>query len=159
MNNATANQTIGIISDTHGLLRNSAVDALDGVDRIIHAGDIDRIAIIEELEYIAPVHVVRGNMDYQPGVDSLPEFIMVQTGPAAIGVIHNRDRLSLYPESGNASIIISGHTHKAAINESGGILYINPGSAGPPRSGRPPSVAVLKLISGNLFPEIIFLPA
>ncbi|MFO8111055.1 MAG: metallophosphoesterase [Desulfosalsimonadaceae bacterium] len=146
---------IGLISDTHGLLRKSALDALGGVDMILHAGDIDNILVIEELELIAPVHAVRGNMDFKPGVAELPNYLKIKAGPANIGVVHDRHRLANHPSAEGISVIVHGHTHKAAIEETGGILYVNPGSAGPKRSNRQASVGILNVRNGKIIPTIV----
>lgn len=148
-------KTIGLISDTHGLLRQSAVDALQDADLIIHAGDIDTMPIIEELELIAEVHAVRGNMDFKPGVTALPHYRRVTAGQTVIGVIHDRYRLGFDPAAEGLSVIVHGHTHKASVEESGGILYVNPGSAGPRRSRRPASVSLLELKNNRMLPSIV----
>ncbi len=148
-------RTIGLISDTHGLLRSSATKALEKAGIILHAGDIDSMAIIDELELIAPVYAVRGNMDFKPGVDALPDYLPVKTGGKVIGVIHDRHSLGFDPAAKGVSVVVHGHTHKASVEESGGVLYVNPGSAGPPRSGRRPSVGILRIENGRFVPEII----
>ena len=148
-------KTIGLISDTHGLLRNSAVDALSGVDMILHAGDIDRMIVIDELELTAPVRAVRGNMDFKPEVRALPDYLEVNTWERTIGVIHNRYHLGADPAARGLSVVVHGHTHMPAIDETGGVLFVNPGSAGPARPNRPVSVGILKLKNGNVVPEII----
>lgn len=147
--------TIGLISDTHGLLRKSAVDALASVDMILHAGDIDNITVIEELEMIAPVHAVRGNMDFKPGVAALPNYLRVTAGPIQIGIIHDRHRLAIHPAREGISVIVHGHTHKATIEDTGGVLYVNPGSAGPRRSNRHASVGIITLKNGRIIPAIV----
>lgn len=147
--------TIGLISDTHGLLRKSAVEALAGVDMILHAGDIDNMAVIDELELIAPVHAVRGNMDFKPTVAGLPHYLKVNAGPIRIGVIHDRHRMSASPSLEGLSVVVHGHTHRAAIEEAGGILYVNPGSAGPKRSNRHASVGLLTFKNGRPVPFIV----
>jgi len=149
--------TIGLISDTHGLLRQSAADALAGVDIIIHAGDIDRMPVIDELELIAPVYAVRGNMDVKPGVAALPNYLTVRAGPSKIGVIHDRHRMSVKPSAEGLSVVVHGHTHRAAIEEAGGILYVNPGSAGPKRANRHASVGLLTFKNGRPVPFIVYL--
>ncbi len=146
---------IGLISDTHGLLRNNAVAALTGVDLIIHAGDIDNILVIDELEQVAPVHAVRGNMDIKPGVAALPHYLTLKAGTDLIGVIHNRHHLNNDPSTDGLTIIIHGHTHKASIEETACILYVNPGSAGPRRSSRPPTIGILTFNKGRIIPSIV----
>lgn len=147
--------TVGLISDTHGLLRPGAVKALEGVDMILHAGDIDNMIVLEDLGLIAPLYAVRGNMDFKPGVTELPEYITVPAGPVSIGVIHDVHRLEKDPAGAGLSAIVSGHTHKAAVGGGHGVLYINPGSAGPRRSGRPPSVGILEIAKDRIVPRII----
>lgn len=148
-------KSIGLISDTHGLLRKNAVAALTGVDLIIHAGDIDNSLVIDELERVAPVHAVRGNMDIKPGVAALPHYLTVKAGTACIGVIHNRHHLNNDPSTDGLSVIVHGHTHKSSIEEIAGILYVNPGSAGPRRSNRAPSIGILTFKKGRIIPTII----
>ena len=148
-------RTIGLISDTHGLLRASAIKALQNAGIILHAGDIDTMAVIDELELIAPVYAVRGNMDFKPGVDALPNYLPVKAGGKVIGVIHDRHSLGFDPAVKGVSVVVHGHTHKASVEEAGGVIYVNPGSAGPPRSGRTPSVGILRIENGRFVPEII----
>ena len=154
---ADAIRTIGLISDTHGLLRSSATKALRKAGIILHAGDIGSMAVIDELELIAPVYAVRGNMDYKPGVDALPDYLPVRAGGKVIGVIHDRQTLGFDPAAKGLSVVVHGHTHKASVEEAGGVLYVNPGSAGPPRSGRTPSVGILRIEDCRFVPEIISL--
>ena len=148
-------KTIGLISDTHGLLRGSAVEALQGVDTIIHAGDIDNMAILDELELIAPVYAVRGNMDLKAEVASLPYYTVVKAAGVNIGAIHDRQHIQDKAAEDDLLAVIHGHTHNASVKESGGILYINPGSAGPKRSNRYATAAVLEIRNGRMIPKII----
>jgi uncharacterized protein len=147
--------TIGLISDTHGLLRKSAVEALTGADMIIHAGDIDNILVLDELELIAPVYAIRGNMDVKPGVSELLAYREVNAGATKIGVIHNRHQAGRYTADRPVSIIIHGHTHKPSIDQTSGVLYINPGSAGPGRFKLPTTIGILELRQGVPVPRII----
>jgi uncharacterized protein len=151
-------QSIGLISDTHGLLRRSVVESFSAVDMIIHAGDIDNLVVIEQLELTAPVHAVRGNMDVKPGVSALPDYIEIAVSRTKIGVRHIVNHKDAPPAGRNVSIFVYGHTHRACIEEISGILYVNPGSAGPARPGKPPSVAILELKEGKFVPRIIELP-
>jgi putative phosphoesterase len=130
---------IGLISDTHGLLRPEAVEALRGSELIIHAGDVGRPEILDELRAIAPVVAVRGNIDHGAWAERLPET--ATTG--SIYVIHDVKQLRSTPPACN--IVISGHSHKPGRSERAGILYINPGSAGPRRFRLPITVARLYL--------------
>ena len=147
--------TIGLISDTHGLLRNSVKQALSGVRRIIHAGDIDTPAVLEELESIAPVSAVRGNMDVMNRVRTLPRSDLIEHAGICIYIIHDIQRMDLDPKAAGASVVVFGHSHDPAIYNKDGVLYINPGSAGPRRFSLPISVGILKLENDGIIPEII----
>jgi putative phosphoesterase len=142
---ANAVKTIGLISDTHGLLRKEAVKALLGSELIIHAGDVGKPEILEELRKIAPVVAVRGNVDTQPWAQALPETTVAEAGPVMIYVLHDLNALDLNPAAAGFPIVISGHSHKPGTTERNGILYINPGSAGPRRFRLPVTVARLRL--------------
>jgi len=142
MRNVTA---IGLISDTHGLLREEAVRALKGSELIIHAGDVGNPEIIETLKRIAPVVAVRGNVDIETWASALPETEVVQTSAATIFVLHDAHALDLNPVAAGFHIVVSGHSHKPGRTEHDGVLYINPGSAGPRRFQLPVSVARLNL--------------
>lgn len=147
--------TIGLISDTHGLLRNSAIAALAGSDRIIHAGDIDTPEVLRELEAIAPVTAVRGNMDGRPRLGMLPKNDMIDIGGVLIYIIHDRFEMDLDPLAAGISMVIFGHSHRPAIENSNGVLYINPGSAGPRRFKLPASVGRLEITDSRITPVII----
>jgi uncharacterized protein len=138
-------KTIGLISDTHGLLRPQAVRALDGSDLIVHAGDVGDPKIIAELKTLAPVFAVRGNVDTEPWARALPETEVIETGVATMYVLHDVHALDLDPAAAGFHIVVSGHSHKPARTERGGVLYINPGSAGPRRFDLPVTVARLDL--------------
>jgi len=146
---------IGLISDTHGLLRKSAAAALKGVDRIIHAGDIDFSGILDKLGRIAPVHAVRGNMDKHNGLRHLPRFDIIEVGRVAIGVIHDREQLDLDPAATGLSVVVYGHSHRPATDEREGVLFINPGSAGPRRFKLPVSMGYLHINGSTVTPELI----
>lgn len=146
---------IGLISDTHGLLRKSAAAALKGVDRIIHAGDIDFSGILDKLGRIAPVHAVRGNMDKHNGLRHLPSFDIIEIGPVAIGLIHDRAQLDLDPAAAGLSVVVYGHSHRPATDEREGVLFINPGSAGPRRFKLPVSMGYLNINGSTVTPELI----
>ncbi len=126
-------KTIGLISDTHGLLRPEALRALEGSDLIIHAGDVGNPEILETLKTIAPVFAVRGNVDTDPWALALPESEVIEMDPATIYVLHDVHALDLDPVAAGFHVIVSGHSHKPSCTEHGGILFINPGSAGPRR--------------------------
>jgi hypothetical protein len=134
---------IGLISDTHGLLRPEALRALEDSDLIIHAGDVGDPEILETLKKLAPVFAVRGNVDTEPWALSLPETEVVETDPATIYALHDVHALDLDPVAAGFHIIVSGHSHKPARTGHGGILFLNPGSAGPRRFDLPVTVAHL----------------
>ena len=136
---------VGLISDTHGLLRDEAISALRGSDLIIHAGDVGNSEIIAALHALAPVVVVRGNVDKGAWASPWPETAVAEAGPVMIYVLHDVHALDLDPAAAGFQIVVSGHSHKPARTERGGVLYINPGSAGPRRFQLPISVARLDL--------------
>lgn len=136
---------IGLISDTHGLLRPEATDALAGSGLIIHAGDVGNPEILDRLRAIAPVIAVRGNIDKGDWAEALPETAIVQAGKTRIFVLHDVKDLDLDPAAAGFTIVVSGHSHKASQTERDGVLYLNPGSAGPRRFNLPITVALLDL--------------
>jgi uncharacterized protein len=136
---------IGLISDTHGLLRKEAVEALRGSELIIHAGDVGKPEILEALKKIAPVVAVRGNVDTEPWAQALQETAVAEAGAALIYVLHDVNALDLNPAASGFHIVVSGHSHKPGKSERDGVLYINPGSAGPRRFQLPVTVAHLRL--------------
>src|SRR5262252_9260631 len=143
---------IGLISDTHGLLRPEALRALEGVDSVIHAGDVGDPLILEELRRIAPVSAVRGNVDRAGWARTLPETAVADPG---IFVIHNLADLDLDPKASGFRAIISGHSHQPGRTDRDGILYVNPGSAGPRRFRLPVTVALLEIRGGEWSIEFI----
>jgi putative phosphoesterase len=136
---------IGVISDTHGLLRPQAVSALAGVDHILHAGDIGELQILEELRKIAPVTAIRGNVDKSAYFRFLPETDAVELAGKTFYLIHSVKDLDLKPEAAGFAGVISGHSHKPLTEWKNGVLYFNPGSAGPRRFSLPVSVGVIKM--------------
>src|SRR6266436_8653951 len=136
---------IGLISDTHGLLREEAVETLRGSRLILHAGDVGKPEILEELRKVAPVVAVRGNVDTAPWTQALPETALVEEGGVRIYMLHDVHALDLNPAAAGFQIVVSGHSHKPARMDSGGVLYINPGSAGPRRFQLPVTIARLDL--------------
>ena len=136
---------IGVISDTHGLLRPGAVAALKGVDQILHAGDIGGPEILDSLARIAPVTAVRGNVDIEPWVNTLPETEVVELGGIMIYMLHDLARLDLKPEAAGIRAVVYGHSHQPKIEEKNGVLYFNPGSAGPRRFRLPVSLGKLMI--------------
>jgi putative phosphoesterase len=142
---ATNAKRIGLISDTHGLLRKEAVDALRGSELILHAGDVGKTEILEELRKIAPVVAVRGNVDTEEWAKLLPVTTVAEAGAAMIYILHDVNALDLNPAASGFHIVVSGHSHKPGKTERDGVLYINPGSAGPRRFQLPVTVAHLRL--------------
>jgi uncharacterized protein len=138
---------IGLISDTHGLLRKEAVEALRGSELILHAGDVGKPEILEALKKIAPVVAIRGNVDTEPWAKALPETAVAEAGTVLIYVLHDVNALDSNPTASGFHIVVSGHSHKAGKTERDGVLYINPGSAGPRRFHLPITVARLQLES------------
>ena len=136
---------IGVISDTHGLLRDSAVAALAGSELIIHAGDVGKPEILERLREIAPVIAVRGNVDRGEWASGLPGTAVAEAGPALIYVLHDIAELDLDPAAAGFHMVISGHSHKPSRADRDGVIYLNPGSAGPRRFSLPLTLARLKL--------------
>ena len=136
---------IGLISDTHGLLRKEAVEALRGSELILHAGDVGKPEILEALRKLAPVVAVRGNVDTESWAQVLPETAVTEAGAVTIYVLHDVNALDLNPAASAFHILVSGHSHKPGKMERDGVLYINPGSAGPRRFQLPVTVARLNL--------------
>jgi putative phosphoesterase len=136
---------VGLISDTHGLLRAEAIAALRDSALIIHAGDVGSPDIIPQLEAIAPVVAVRGNVDKSPWAAALPETAIAEAGPAVIYVLHDLAALDLNAAAAGFHVVVSGHSHKPRLEERGSVTYINPGSAGPRRFSLPVTVARLYL--------------
>jgi putative phosphoesterase len=139
---------VGLISDTHGLLRPQALDFLRGSDHIIHAGDITGPEILPPLQAIAPLTVVRGNNDRGAWAGAIPETALLRIGPGAIYVIHDLKELPIDPAAEGVRVVVSGHSHKPVCTERGGVLYVNPGSAGRRRFTLPISVGEL-LVEGS----------
>jgi len=150
---------IGVISDTHGLLRPEALQALEGSDLIIHAGDVGEPEILDELRAIAPVVAVRGNVDTGDWAMRLPEYEVVEREGVSIYVLHDVNQLDLDPVAAGLQAVISGHSHKPASHTLNGVLYLNPGSAGPRRFKLPITVARLHLSAGKLIAEHVDLVA
>jgi putative phosphoesterase len=138
-------QIIGLISDTHGLLRQEALRALEGSDVIIHAGDVGAPEILKELRRLAPVVAVKGNVDTDAWCAELPETAMADAGSSLVYVLHDLKALDLKPAAAGIAMVVSGHSHKPVCEERGGVLYVNPGSAGPRRFNLPVTVARVDL--------------
>lgn len=148
---------IGLISDTHGLLRPQACDFLQGSHHIIHAGDIGSPAVLQELAVIAQVTAVRGNNDMEEWAEPLLGTEWLQFGEVNIYVLHDLSELDIKPKTTGISVVISGHSHKPSIEEREGVLYINPGSAGPRRFKLPIAVAELIIDGESVSPRIMYL--
>lgn len=148
---------VGIISDTHGLLRPEAREALMGVDHIVHAGDIGSPTVLKELQQIAPLTAIRGNNDPQAWAQDIPETTTVKLASRHLYVLHSIADLDFDPKERHIDVVISGHSHKPAIRESQGVLYLNPGSAGPRRFSLPVTVAKLFLSVDTVSAEIVTL--
>ena len=146
---------IGLISDTHGLLREEALAALRGSQLIIHAGDVGNAEILEALKRLAPVVAVRGNVDREPWARSLPETAIAEVGGATIYLLHDVKALDLNPATAGFRIVVSGHSHKPGKMVRDGVLYINPGSAGPRRFQLPVMVARMDLERQPWEPEFV----
>jgi putative phosphoesterase len=150
---------VGIISDTHGLLRPEAEHALLGVDLILHAGDVGAPEILARLRTIASVFAVRGNVDTAPWADELPPTAVVEFGNSTFYMLHNLRDLDLKPEAAGFDAVISGHTHKVEQKILDGVLYLNPGSAGPRRFTFPVTVARLRIDAKPWQVQILELPS
>jgi uncharacterized protein len=148
---------VGLISDTHGLLRPEAVRALSGADHIIHAGDIGRPSILAELQIIAPVTAVRGNVDRDPWALRLPKTAVLQIARASIYVIHDIGELDLLPEAAGFAAVVFGHSHRPSLEQRRGVTFVNPGSAGPARFNLPISLARMPVTDGAVEIEFVTL--
>jgi len=149
---------IGLISDTHGLIRPEVLDALRASDLIIHCGDVGNSAVLDSLRRIAPVRAVRGNDDAGAWARGLPSSDMVEIGRNKIYVLHNLSEFDLDPDAAGLTAVVFGHSHKPSIEKQGGTLFINPGSAGPRRFKLPTTVATLTIRSNHCVARIIPLP-
>ena len=147
--------TIGVIADTHGLLRSEALDTLAGSDLIIHAGDVGREEILEKLARVAPVVAVRGNVDRAQWADSLPKRAIIVVGGQRILVIHDRQALKDNPARAPLDAVVVAHSHRPRVERERGILFFNPGSAGPRRFTLPVSVGRLQITPRSVEGEII----
>ncbi|PYY20464.1 MAG: metallophosphoesterase [Acidobacteria bacterium] len=146
---------VGVISDTHGLLRSQALEALRGVNAIVHAGDVGDAAILGQLRQVAPVTAVRGNIDTSAWGKRLPETDVLEIGAVSLYVLHNVQQLDLDPGTAGFAAVIFGHSHKPLIEWRKDVLFFNPGSAGPKRFSLPISLGKLTIANGKLKPELI----
>ncbi|AKN29063.1 metallophosphoesterase family protein [Stutzerimonas stutzeri] len=148
---------IGLISDTHGLLRTEAVAALQGCAQIIHAGDIGKPQVLDGLRAIAPLEAIRGNIDTPDWAQVLPERLDLRIGGLTLHVLHDLKQLDIDPLAAGVDVVIAGHSHKPKVERRDGVLYVNPGSAGPRRFSLPISLALLELNDGQAQVELISL--
>lgn len=148
---------IGLISDTHGLLRPEALDFLAGCDHIVHGGDIGNPGILERLAELAPLTVVRGNNDREDWAAEIPETASLRFGPVSLYAIHDLKALDIDPAAAGVRVVVSGHSHRPACVERAGVLYLNPGSAGRRRFSLPISCAELVLDGEHVRPRIVTL--
>lgn len=146
---------LGVIADTHGLLRPQALAALAGADLIIHAGDVGDPSILQALAALAPLHAIRGNVDKGEWAKTLPTTEVVAYGTHLLYVLHDLNELDLTPEAAGFQAVLSGHSHKPNVFQRNGVLYLNPGSAGPRRFTLPVTFAKLRIIDNSLQPELI----
>ncbi|HXE46959.1 MAG TPA: metallophosphoesterase family protein [Ramlibacter sp.] len=148
---------VGLISDTHGLLRPEAKAFLQGSDRIVHAGDIGNPGILEELSEIAPVTAVRGNNDRGPWAQALRESEFLRVGEVFVYVVHDLAELDIDPIAAGVRVVLSGHSHQPAVEERDGVLYVNPGSAGPRRFKLPIAVGELTVAGRSVSARTVVL--
>lgn len=146
---------VGVISDTHGLVRPSALEALSGARLILHAGDIGSVEVLRALEAIAPVSAVRGNTDVDPWARDLPAREWIAVDGVDVLMLHDRATLDLDPKAAGLSVVVSGHSHRPEAIERDGVLFLNPGSAGPRRFQLPVTVARLRVVTGRVKAEIV----
>jgi putative phosphoesterase len=155
--NPSADCLVGVISDTHGLMRPEALAALAGADLIVHAGDIGAPGVLDALAEIAPVHAVRGNDDAGAWARRVPDTASVAVAEARLLVLHDLHDLSLDPAAAGFAAVIAGHSHRPRLEERGGVLYLNPGSAGPRRFKLPVAVARLRVRGARMRGELVVL--
>ena len=148
---------IGIISDTHGLLRTEALAALAGVNHILHAGDVGNSDILTTLSTIAPLTAIRGNTDTHGDCAQLPENEAVDLAGRLVYLVHSIDWLDINPEAAGIAMVVSGHSHQPSVETRNGVIYLNPGSAGPRRFNLPVTLATVEIKDSGLTPRIIAL--
>ncbi len=148
---------VGIVSDTHGLVRPEVLEALAGVDLIVHAGDVGAPEVLARLAEVAPVRAVRGNVDRGAWARELPETDVIEADGALLYVLHALDALDLDPGAAGFAAVISGHSHRPAHEVRDGVVYLNPGSVGPHRFRLPVSLALCEVREGRLLAEIVVL--
>jgi uncharacterized protein len=146
---------VGLISDTHGLLRPEAAAFLRGSDFIVHGGDIGRAAVLEELAALAPVTAVRGNNDKDPWAGTVQETEVLRVGEVLIYVVHDIAALDLDPVAAGFHVVVSGHSHRPSVAQRDGVLYVNPGSSGPRRFKLPVSVGELMVVEKSVSARVV----
>ncbi|MEG3191969.1 metallophosphoesterase family protein [Lysobacter sp. D1-1-M9] len=146
---------IGLISDTHSLLRPEAIEFLRGCDHIVHAGDIGRPEILAELAALAPVTAIRGNIDTGEWAEAVPEIQRVTLGGICVHVLHDLAELDIDPAAAGVDVVLSGHSHRPLIKERDGVLFVNPGSAGRRRFSLPTTAAELIVVDRSITPRIV----
>lgn len=146
---------VGVLSDTHGLLRPEALAALADSDLILHAGDVGDPEVLERLRRMAPVLAVRGNVDRGSWAADLPETRRVEVGDVSLCLLHDLGRLGAGPAPAGCRVVLYGHSHRPAVAERDGVLFLNPGSAGPRRFRLPVSVARLRIEGSRIKPELV----
>jgi putative phosphoesterase len=146
---------VGVISDTHGLLRPEAISALHGVDHILHAGDVGDADILVALRQIAPLTAIRGNVDVSGVCGALPATELVELGGLSFYIVHALQDLDISPRPGGIAAVIYGHSHRAETVRREGVLYLNPGSAGPRRFDLPATLAKVDVVEGRISARII----
>jgi len=145
---------LGLLSDTHNWLRPEIPDLFAGCDAILHAGDICSSEILDQLKETAPVHAVRGNSDHGAWADSLPRCLLLEYGGVPVYMLHDLAKIDLKPEASGIRVVVHGHTHRFKAEERGRVVYVNPGSAGTSRGGKP-SVARMILEGGAVRIEVV----
>ena len=150
---------IGVISDTHGMLRPNVLKALEGADHLLHAGDVGDPNVVKELQRIAPTHCVRGNMDGGSWSKILPPSDMIELSGKTFYLVHDLYTMDIDPVVAGIEVVVSGHTHQSEIRNDHGILYLNPGSASYGRYGSPSSVGWIEISDGRIRPHIVPLDA
>jgi uncharacterized protein len=146
---------IGVISDTHGLLRPEAVAALKGVGHILHAGDVGDAGILDKLRAIAPVTAIRGNVDLRGACAALPAVDFIELAEKVFYLVHSVHWLDINPVVAGVAVVVSGHSHKPGIEIRGGVMYLNPGSAGPRRLRLPVTLAIVEVVGDSLTARIV----
>ena len=152
---STPDTTVGVISDTHGLLRPEAIEALRGVALILHAGDVGSRVVLERLRDVAPTIAVRGNVDTEAWAGRLRETEAVEVGSIRLYMLHELSKLDLDPATAGFAVVLSGHSHRPAADTRDGVLYLNPGAAGPRRFSLPITVARLRVTGREVSHDII----